>query len=49
MDDDGSSIICVHLLLSLRKWFFKGKLRFDEFDYNRIMGRYTYSNVSPSL
>ena len=30
------------LLLSLRRWFFKGKQRFDEFDYNRIMGRYIY-------
>ena len=30
------------LLLSLRRWFFKGKQRFDEFDYNRIMERYIY-------
>ena len=38
--DDGSSIICVHYYY--RRWFFKGKQRFDEFDYNRIMGRYIY-------
>lgn len=35
------------LLLSLR-WFFKGKQRFDEFDYNRIMERYIYIYIRTS-
>lgn len=36
------------LLLSLR-WFFKGKQRFDEFDYNRIMERYIYIYIFERL